>query len=43
MVCFSRSIQQQKQVHNCKANDVDVVYNEQMKQNCLHGKAAELC
>ena len=34
MVPFSSSIQQQKQVHNCKANDVGVVYNE--KTNRLH-------
>ena len=29
IVCFSLNIEQQKQVYNCKANDVSLVYNEQ--------------
>ena len=53
MVHFSPSIEQRKQVYNCEANDVDVVYimNGQnhlhvyrhLLTNRLHGKAAELC
>ena len=52
MVPFSPSIDQQKQVYNCKANNVGVVCNEPMSHlhvyrrlltNCWHGKAAELC
>ena len=52
MVHFSPSIQQQKQVYNCEANNVGVVYNEyinglgvywRLLTNPLHRKAAELC
>ena len=53
MVHFSPSIEQRKQVYNCKANNIGgVVYNERMNHlrvyRCLltdrlHGKAAELC
>ena len=28
MVCFSPKIEQRKQVYNCKANHVSMVYNE---------------
>ena len=51
MVSFSPSIEHRKQVFDCKANVVDVVYNELMNRvdvyrrlltNRLHGKAAEL-
>ena len=46
MVHFNHSIEQQKQVYNCKANDVGVMYKEQIAKtclqmvvnNCLHGK-----
>ena len=30
IVCFSLNIEQQKQVYNCKANNVSLVYNEQI-------------
>ena len=30
MVCFSHSIEQQKQVYNYEAKDVGVIYNEPM-------------
>ena len=52
MVHFSPSIVQKKQVYNCKANDMSVVYNEQMNHlhvyrrlltNPSHSKAATLC
>ena len=34
MVRFSPSIEQQKEVYSCEANDVGVEYNEW--KNCLH-------
>ena len=55
MVCFSRSIEQRKQIYSCKANSLGVVwcsFNEQTNRlrvyrclltNRLHGKSAELC
>ena len=54
MVCYNRSIEQQKRFYNCEANSLSVVwcsYNEQTNRLCgyrhlltnrLHGKAAEL-
>ena len=55
MACFSRSIEQRRQIYSCEANSLGVVwcsYNERTNRlrfyrrlltNCLHGKAAELC
>ena len=53
MAHFSPSIQQRKQVYNCKADDVDVVYNERTNRLCfiykrllanhLHSKETEQC
>ena len=49
MVCFSRSIEQRKQIYSCEANSLGVVwcsYNERTNRlltNRLHGKPAELC
>ena len=49
---FSPSIQQLKQVYNCEASNVGVVYKEQMNHfhvnrrlltNRLHDKVAEFC
>ena len=31
MVCFSRTIEQHKQVYDCEANDVGVLYTERTK------------
>ena len=36
MVHFSPSIEQRKQVYNCKANDVDVEYNERTNGLCVY-------
>ena len=55
MACFSRNIEQRKQIYSYRANGLGVVscsYNEQTNHlhvyrrlltNRLHGKAAELC
>ena len=53
MVCFSHSIEKQKQFYNCEANSfVWCSYNKWTNRlgvykrwliNRLHGKAAELC
>ena len=52
MVSFRPSFEKRNQVYNCEANNVGVVYNEQINlssayrhllTNRLHCKAAELC